>query len=85
MISPKQVVYIFLFVLLGVLAQFLIHAVFEIVYIKLLLANYGVFGLGLEFTTWFTIHTVFAAAFLVFGVLVGFWQGVYWWKRIYEK
>ena len=83
MISPKKVIYIVRFVLLGILAQFLVHAIIEIVYIKLLLTQYTVFGFGFEFSTWFTIHTVFAVTLLVLGVGVGFLQGVYWWKRIY--
>ena len=85
MTSPKKIVYIILFALLGILAQFLVHSIIEIVYIKLLLTNYGVFGLGFEFATWFTIHAVFAVFLLVFGIIVGFLQGVYWWKKIYEK
>jgi len=50
----KKILYIFLFILFGLLAQFLLHAVIEIAYIKLLLTNYEVFGFGLLFSTWFT-------------------------------
>ena len=75
MTSPKKMVYIVLFVLLGVLVQFLVHAIIEITYIKLLLTNYAVFGLGFEFATWFTVHTVFSVSLFILGTAVGFWQG----------
>lgn len=81
----KKVIYVFLFTLLGVLLQFFIHAVVEIGYINLLLTNYEVFGLGLSFATWFTIHNIFAIILLFLGILFGFKQGLYWWKKIYEK
>ena len=85
MTSPKKIFYVFSFTILGILTQFFLHAIIEILYIKLLLTNYGVFGLGFEFATWFTIHAVFAVILFVVGIAVGFWQGMYWWKRIYEK
>lgn len=81
----KKVIYVFLFTLFGVLLQFFIHAVVEITYINLLLTNFEVFGLGLSFATWFTIHNVFAVVLLVSGLFLGFKQGLYWWKRIYVK
>lgn len=79
----KRVFYISLFVLLGILVQFLVHAVVEIFYTNLLLTNYDVFGLGLPFSAWFTIHTIFSAILFIAGVAIGYWQGVYWWKRMY--
>ena len=85
MTSPKKIFYIFSFAVLGILTQFFLHAVIEIFYIKLLLTNYGVFGLGLEFATWFTIHSIFTVILLVVGVSIGYLQGTYWWKQIYEK
>lgn len=80
----KKIVYISSFTLLGVLLQFLVHAVVEIFYINLLLTNFEVFGLGLSFATWFTIHNIFAVILLFLGILLGLKQGLYWWRRIYE-
>lgn len=83
--NGKKILYIALFTLLGVLVQFFIHAVVEIVYIKLLLSHYEPFGLGFEFATWFTIHTIYTGVLLLLGIGVGFWQGLYWWPRLYER
>lgn len=69
--------------LLGVLVQFVVHAVGEIVYIKLLRNNFEVFGLGLSWDMWFTIHGIYTIVLLIVGVGLGFQQGKYWWKRVY--
>ena len=76
--------YISLFIFLGFLTQLFIHAVVEQVYIWLLLQRFDIFGLGFSWTAWFTIHTVFAIMLALIGIIVGFWQGMYWWKRLYE-
>lgn len=81
----KKVLYITLFTFLGFLVQLLVHAVIEMVYIKLLLTRYDTFGLGLPFSTWFLVHNVFTLVLLALGVVVGFWQGIYWWKRLYGE
>lgn len=79
----KRTVYIALFTLLGVLAQFLIHGILEVAYIILLVKNFDVFSLGLSWHTWVMIHDVVAVMLLAAGVGVGLWQGFYWWRRIY--
>jgi len=79
----KKTIYITAFVLLGFIAQFLAHAVVEILYIKLLLADFQTFGLGFSFDTWFLIHKIYGVLLLIAGLLLGFQQGFYWWKRIY--
>jgi hypothetical protein len=81
----KKKVYISAFIFLGILVQFLIHAGVEVVYIQLLLSQYEIFGLGLSFSSWFLIHNIFAALLLVVGVFVGYRQGKYWWRYIYEE
>jgi len=81
----KRALYIGLFVLLGLLVQFLLHAVVEIFYIKLLLSDFETYGLGLSFNTWFAIHHILTVALLIMGVAVGYQQGRYWWKRLYGK
>jgi len=82
--SIKKGIYILLFTLLGLLAQFFIHIVVEILYINLLINNFAIFGLGFSWDAWFVIHIIWATVLLVLGAVFGFWQGVYWWKRIYE-
>ena len=82
--NVKKNIYIALFVLLGILVQFFIHSVVEILYINLLINNFAIFGLGFPWSAWFVIHIIWGIVLLVLGVVLGFWQGVYWWKRIYE-
>lgn len=79
----KKWFYITSFIFLGILVQFLVHAVIEIIYTGLLLKKYEIFGFGLSFDTWFEIHAIFAVALFIAGIIIGFRQGVYWWKRIY--
>ena len=81
----KKTVYIILFVLLGIEAQFLVHAFVEIWYINLLLRDFSIYGLGFTWRQWFLIHHVASAILLIAGIALGFWQGKYWWRRIYEK
>ena len=79
----KKILYITLFTILGILVQFLAHSGIEIVYISLLVTKFEVFGLGLTFATWFTIHNIFTVVMFVLGAGAGLWQGTYWWKRLY--
>jgi len=81
----KRNIYIALFVLLGFLTQFLLHAVIEIFYINKLLENFSFYGLGLSWNQWLGLHGVFTFVFLVVGLWVGYAQGIFWWNKIYEK
>ena len=81
----KKLLYIISFTILGILLQFLIHAGLEIWYIGLLNKNFGVWGLGLNWTSWYTIHHIFTIMLLAAGIFFGFWQGQFWWKRLYEQ
>ena len=81
----KKVIYIVLFTFLGILLQFLVHAAIEIPYISLLLSDFGKFGFGLSWETWELIHYVATVVLLFAGAAFGFWQGKYWWHRLYEN
>lgn len=81
----KRSIYIFLFVVLGVLTSFLLHAAIEIYTIQLLLSDFQTFGLGLAWRTWVFIHHASALVLFVAGVFFGFRHGIYWWGVIYEK
>lgn len=72
------------FIFLGILLQFLAHALIEIWYIGLLLKDFGTYGLGLSWERWVLIHNISTSLFLITGILFGYWQGKYWWKRIYS-
>lgn len=81
----KRTIYIISFTILGVLAQFLAHALFELWYIALLTADFARYGLGLSWDAWFFIHHVATAVFFVGGFLGGYFSGKYWWRIIYME
>ena len=81
----KKYFYISLFVLLGIIVNFIIHAGLELTIIELLMRDFERFSLGLSWETWFVIHDVGTAVLLVVFAALGFWQGRYWWRRIYEE
>ncbi|PIR69729.1 MAG: hypothetical protein COU47_01435 [Candidatus Niyogibacteria bacterium CG10_big_fil_rev_8_21_14_0_10_46_36] len=81
----KRVLYVVSFVVLGCLLQLLIHAGVEMWYISLLLRDFPRFSLGFSWEIWFLIHHIGAGVLFVAGIVFGWWQGHYWWKRIYEK
>lgn len=80
----KKIIYIILFTFLGILLQFLIHGLVEIWYIGLLINNFSRYGFGLSWPQWFIIHHIATVILFVAGALFGFWQGKFWWRRIYE-
>lgn len=81
----KKIIYIAAFTVLGIFVQFLIHAYIEIWYIRLLLTDFPKYGLGLSWDAWFMIHGVSTAILFLTGSIAGFWQGVYWWGKIYLR
>lgn len=81
----KRFVYIAAFTVLGILVQFMLHAILEIWYLKYLLADFPKFGFGLSWQQWFIIHHFSAIILFFAGLLFGFWQGMYWWEQIYVR
>ncbi|MBL7141860.1 hypothetical protein ISS21_02055 [Patescibacteria group bacterium] len=81
----KRTIYITIFVILGILLSFLIHAVVEVWYIDLLLKDFSKYSFGFSWSQWYLIHYLGTAILFILGALAGFWQGKFWWKRIYEK
>lgn len=79
----KRNFYIFSFTALGILLQFLIHALVEIWYINLLLNNFPRYGFGLSWNQWVLIHHALSAVLFIAGATFGFQQGKYWWHRLY--
>ncbi|OGF50041.1 hypothetical protein A3G55_00030 [Candidatus Giovannonibacteria bacterium RIFCSPLOWO2_12_FULL_44_25] len=80
----KKTIYIILFILLGIILQFLAHAIIEIWYINLLINNFATYGLGMTWETWVLIHNIGAVVVFLAGAYLGFRQGKYWWHRIYK-
>jgi len=81
----KKTIYIILFTFLGILLQFLIHGLIEIWYIGLLTNNFTKYSFGFSWPQWLIIHHTATVILFIAGALFGFWQGKYWWRRIYEK
>lgn len=79
----KKTIYLAAFSLLGVLLGFLVHAVVEIIYINLLVADFGKFSLGFSWDRWLVIHEGFSFGTFFGGLIFGFWQGRFWWTYAY--
>lgn len=80
----KKHFYIVCFTLLGVLLSFLVHAGIEIPAINLLISDFDRWSLGFSWNDWYTIHAVLSAVLLLAGAAFGFYQGMYWWRKLYE-
>lgn len=79
----KRFFYLFLSIVLWVLLSFLIHTLIEIGAINLLTKDFSKYGFGLSWQTWFLIHRIFTAIFLIAGIIFGYWVGGIWWRIIY--
>jgi hypothetical protein len=80
----KKTFYITCFTFLGYLLQQLLHSLLEIFYIGLLTSDFSRFGFGFSWNSWYVIHLVFTVLFVAAGLSGGFWQGKYWWGRLYN-
>ena len=69
----KRVFYIFSFTLLGVLVQFMAHALLEIWYLNR----------HTPFDGWYMFHSIASVVLFVLGAGLGFWAGVHFWRVIY--
>lgn len=83
--SLKKKIYLILFIILGIVLSFLIHAGIEVWYIDLLVSDFGKYGFGLGWRDWYFIHSVLTILLIVLGAMFGFRQGKYWWRVLYEK
>lgn len=81
----KRKVYIFAFMLLGLLVGFLIHALFEIAIIVLLVRDFDKYGLGMNYDQWMFVHGVWSGLTFLGGLYLGFISGEKWWDYLYVK
>lgn len=81
----KKKIYITLFTFLGLLLGFLVHAIVEVFYIKLILRDYDLYTAGLSWNTLLFIHGLWTVLTIGGGVWFGYSQGKYWWDQIYVK
>ena len=83
--TKKKVVYLSLFIILGILLSFLIHAAIEIPVILLLIKDFDKYGLGLSWSQWYLIHYIGSIILLLLGIIVGYSKGKHWWRIIYVE
>lgn len=81
----KRTFYIFCFTVLGLLLQFIVHALVEMGVISLLLKDFGRYGLGLSWSSWYLIHHVLTALLVLIGAWWGYASGVKYWNIIYVE
>lgn len=81
----KKLIYIIAFTFLGILLQLLIHVWVETWYIDLLISDFPKYSLGLSWSQWFMVHHIGTIILFIGGAVFGFWQGKFWWSKIYEK
>lgn len=81
----KKIIYIAAFTVVGIQLQFLLHALLEIGYVKLLVRDFVTFGFGLSWTDWYAIHYVLTIVFFIGGTAFGFVQGKKWWQILYVE
>jgi len=79
----KKAFYILAFAFFGFELQLVLHAIFERLHLTLLLQDFDKYSMGYSLKQLFTLHYQASIVFIVIGVLLGLWQGFYWWKRIY--
>lgn len=81
----KKFIYLLLATLGGALLGFLLHALLELWYIPRLVTNYGFWGLGLSWNTWFKIHELLVIILTLGGAAAGAGRGKLWWQYIYVE
>lgn len=80
-----HLIYVALFVLLGLQMQYMVHGAAEIVYLNYLLDDVSRYGLGLSWSDWMMIDRFASWGFLVVGAVIGFIEGRHWWGRLYGQ
>ncbi|MFA5853627.1 MAG: hypothetical protein WC866_00935 [Patescibacteria group bacterium] len=81
----KRAFYIFAFTFLGVLLQFLAHALLEMTVISLLLDDFNRYSLGLSWSQWYAVHHMLSLLLLILGIVFGHRWGIFWWQVIYVE
>ena len=85
MVSPK-LFYIIATTFLGILISFIMHGLIEMLYLKILSDQ----GRSVNWTSYFGVKSCALPIYLQIGLLLagvigGFYLGIYWWKKVYEK
>lgn len=81
----KRALYIWAFIVLGLLIQFLVYSLLQIFAISFLLRDFEKFGFLLQWPWWNLLHYLLMVLFLILGTSIGYHQGLDWWRKIYER
>jgi hypothetical protein len=81
----KKLIYLVLFIVLGILLSFLFHAAIEIPFLLIFFDSGAKSVIGLTWSQWLTSHAIGSGFLLVAGIIFGYWQGGHWWKVIYVQ
>lgn len=84
-LENKKRIYIALFVLLGILLGLLVHGAVELWYIKGLITNFPKYSLGYSWAEWFIIHQYLSVIVFIASVVLGYFQGKFWWRLVYVE
>ncbi|MDD4412339.1 MAG: hypothetical protein PHR00_01705 [Patescibacteria group bacterium] len=80
----KRRIYIVGFTLLGWLLAFSIYSFGEYLWLNALVDNFDKYSHGLSWDQWWFIHYLILLVFSFGGIIYGFWQGHYWWNKVYD-
>ncbi len=81
----KKIIYLILFTFLGFLLQLLIHSLLEVFYIGKLVTDFQKYSLGQTWAWWYSFHIYATVVLSLVGLIFGWWQGRFWWRKVYEK
>lgn len=81
----KKNIYILLFMVFGALLSFLVHVFIEVWFIKLLVIDFSKYGLGLNWSQGYLVHSISMVVLFTGGLFFGYVQGKRWWKALYEN
>jgi len=79
----KHTLYIAACMLLSILSSTVLHGAIEMYVIDLLATDFERYGLGLPWSTWYSIHAYASVMLLVLGLAGGYVVGERWYRYIY--
>lgn len=81
----KKFIYIALCGVLGIFLSTILHALLEILIIRLVLLDFDKYSLGLDWPEILLVHLVFTVVLALAGFFFGVWLGFKWWRKVYLK
>lgn len=81
----KRILYIVLFISLGLLVATLLHAIIELPTLSLITGNFEHYQHSFIWQHWKLVHGVGGAILWILGAIVGYWCGVKGWQILYVE